>query len=100
MWCQLWRYLLASFHLICSYFVLIFCLFSAKFLGIAAMISCPAEVTLVRMSNDSTLPIDKRRNYTGVGNAFSRILKEEGFSTFFRGCGPFVNRAMLVGRCQ
>eukprot|EP01034_Spumella_vulgaris_P032433 gene32433-40030_t len=68
--------------------------------GIAAMISCPAEVTLVRMSNDATLPLDKRRNYSGVANAFSRILKEEGVATFFRGCGPFVNRAMLVGAVQ
>lgn len=62
------------------------------------MISCPAEVTLVRMSNDATLPVDKRRNYSGVMNAFQRILREEGAATFFRGCGPFVNRAMLVGK--
>ncbi len=67
------------------------------FKAIAAGISCPAEVTLVRMSNDATLPLDKRRNYTGVVNAFQRILSEEGAATFFRGCGPFVNRAMLVG---
>lgn len=68
--------------------------------GLAAMISCPAEVTLVRLSNDSTLPIDKRRNYTGVTNAFTRIMKEEGFKAFFSGSGPFVNRAMLVGAVQ
>jgi len=68
--------------------------------GIAAAISCPAEVTLVRLSNDATLPVDKRRNYKGVFDAFSRILREEGPSTFFRGCGPFVNRAMLVGAVQ
>ena len=47
-------------------------------LGIAALISCPAEVTLVRISNDQTLPAEMRRNYKGVGDAFSRILKEEG----------------------
>ena len=33
--------------------------------AMAALISCPAEVTLVRMSNDSTLEASKRRNYTG-----------------------------------
>ena len=33
--------------------------------AMAAIISCPAEVTLVRMSNDSTLEASKRRNYTG-----------------------------------
>jgi solute carrier family 25 (mitochondrial oxoglutarate transporter), member 11 len=68
--------------------------------SIAAFISCPAEVTLVRISNDSTLPPDQRRNYSSVPNAFTRILKEEGFSAFFRGSGPFVNRAMLVGAVQ
>jgi len=68
--------------------------------GIAAFISCPAEVTLVRISNDSTLPADKRRNYTGVVNAFSRIMKEEGPKAFLSGSGPFVNRAMLVGAVQ
>ena len=68
--------------------------------GIAALISCPAEVTLVRISNDSTLPVDKRRNYTGVLNAASRILTEEGPSAFLRGSGPFVNRAMMVGAVQ
>ena len=66
----------------------------------AALISCPAEVSLVRMSNDATLPADQRRNYKGVVNAFSRIVAEEGPSAFFRGCGPFVNRCMLVGAVQ
>ena len=64
------------------------------------MISCPAEVTLVRMSNDASQPVDKRRNYKGVVDAFRRITVDEGVLTFFRGCGPFVNRAMLVGAVQ
>lgn len=68
--------------------------------GIAAFISCPAEVTLVRISNDSTLPPDKRRNYKGVFNAFTRILREEGPKAFLSGSGPFVNRAILVGAVQ
>lgn len=53
-------------------------IFFSSNLGIAALISCPAEVTLVRISNDQTLPAEMRRNYKGVGDAFSRILKEEG----------------------
>ena len=65
--------------------------------GAAALLSCPCEVTLVRLSNDATLPVDKRRNYIGIANAFTRIMKEEGFGAFFRGCAPFVNRALLVG---
>jgi solute carrier family 25 oxoglutarate transporter 11 len=37
---------------------------------------------------------------SGLANTFSRILKEEGFKTFFSGSGPFVNRAILVGAVQ
>lgn len=68
--------------------------------AMAAVISCPAEVTLVRMSNDANLPPEQRRNYRGVANAAARILKEEGPSTFFSGVAPFVQRAMLVGAVQ
>lgn len=39
----------------------------------AALISCPAEVTLVRLSNDATLPVEQRRNYSGVVDAFTRM---------------------------
>lgn len=68
--------------------------------GCAALLSCPAEVTLVRLSNDASLPPADRRGYTSIANAFGRILKEEGFSAFFRGSAPYVNRAMLVGFVQ
>ena len=27
-------------------------------------------------------------------------MKEEGIGAFWRGCAPFVNRALLVGCCQ
>ena len=62
--------------------------------------SCPVEVCLVRISNDNSLPMDKRRNYRGVSNAFSRILKEEGFLAFFNGSGPLVSRACVAGAIQ
>lgn len=68
--------------------------------GIAAYISCPMEVATVRMSNDSTLPADQRRNYKSVMDTASRIVKEEGVATFWRGSTPFVQRAMLVGIFQ
>lgn len=66
----------------------------------AALISCPAEVSLVRISNDNTLPLGERRNYKGVFDAFRRIAAEEGPKAFFNGSGPFVNRAILVGCVQ
>lgn len=68
--------------------------------AMAAYISCPAEVSLVRMSNDRSLPPVERRNYTSVLNAGARIAREEGLSAFWRGSMPFVNRSMLVGAMQ
>ena len=66
----------------------------------AAFISCPAEVSLVRMSNDKALPVAERRNYSSVADAAVRIARNEGIAAFWRGSMPFVNRAMLVGACQ
>jgi len=68
--------------------------------GAAAYISCPAEVSLVRMSNDMSQPPDQRRNYKNVMDAATRIAREEGIATFWRGSAPFVGRAMLVGATQ
>lgn len=68
--------------------------------GCAAIISCPIEVCLVRMSNDASLPVDQRRGYTSVVDAIARIAKEDGLSAFYRGVQPFAMRAMLVGGTQ
>lgn len=68
--------------------------------GCAAMISCPIEVCLVRMSNDASLPVEQRRNYGSVFSAISRIATEDGVATFWRGSQPFVMRAMVVGGTQ
>jgi len=68
--------------------------------GCAAVISCPVEVCLVRMSNDAALPVDQRRGYTSVVDAFARITRDEGPAAFYRGCQPFVMRAMVVGGTQ
>jgi len=66
----------------------------------AALISCPMEVATVRMSNDATLPIAERRNYTGVLDVVKRIYTEEGAKAFYRGATPFSQRAALVGVFQ
>ena len=68
--------------------------------GIAAYLSCPMEVAVVRLSNDATLPVERRRNYKGVVDTAARIVKEEGVATFWRGAEPFVLRAMMVGVFQ
>ncbi|CAG9464473.1 unnamed protein product [Pedinophyceae sp. YPF-701] len=64
--------------------------------GLGAVVGTPADLTLIRMQSDATLPAAERRNYTGVMNAFVRITKEEGFMGLFAGCGPTVVRAMAL----
>ena len=68
--------------------------------GMAAYISCPMEVAVVRMSNDKSLPEADRRNYKNVIDTGTRIAKEEGIAAFWRGSNPFVFRAMMVGIFQ
>jgi solute carrier family 25 oxoglutarate transporter 11 len=52
------------------------------------------------MSNDSSLPLQDRRNYKGIVDTAQRIIKEEGVAAFWRGSTPFVQRAMMVGVFQ
>ena len=40
--------------------------------GLGAMVGSPADLALIRMQSDSTLPVAQRRNYKGVGDALVR----------------------------
>lgn len=64
--------------------------------GLGSIVGTPADLALIRMQADSTLPVEQRRNYTGVINALARITKEEGASGLFKGCTPVVVRAMAL----
>ena len=52
------------------------------------------------MSNDASLPVEKRYGYTSVMDAAVRIMREEGPTAFFKGASPFAIRAMVVGGTQ
>ena len=54
------------------------------------------DICLVRMQVDTTLPLEQRRNYKNVFDALSRILKEEGIATLWRGYTGFALRVMSV----
>ena len=40
--------------------------------GLGALVGSPADLTLIRMQADNTLPVASRRNYKGVGDAMAR----------------------------
>jgi len=65
-----------------------------------AFVGTPAEVALIRMTSDGSLPADKRRNYKSVFDALIRIYKEEGIRTLWRGATPTMGRAMVVNAAQ
>ncbi|XP_039250064.1 mitochondrial 2-oxoglutarate/malate carrier protein-like [Styela clava] len=68
--------------------------------AIGAFVGTPAEISLIRMTSDGRLPINEQRGYTSVFNALSRIIREEGLFTLWRGCGPTVSRAIVVNAAQ
>lgn len=67
---------------------------SAGFVG--SLVGNPADLALIRMQADTTLPLEQRRNYKNVFNAFSRIANEEGVLALWRGCTPTVIRAVVL----
>ncbi|KAJ7290835.1 hypothetical protein O6H91_Y297400 [Diphasiastrum complanatum] len=55
---------------------------------------------MVRMQADGRLPAHQRRNYAGVEDALVRMVRQEGVTTLWTGCGPTVQRAMVVTAAQ
>ncbi|KRX01250.1 Mitochondrial carrier domain [Pseudocohnilembus persalinus] len=71
--------------------------FCSLFSGlVGSVIGNPADVALVRFQVDSLLPEEQRRNYKNVGDALTRMVKEEGLLSLWRGCTPTVVRAMVM----
>lgn len=61
-----------------------------------ALVGTPADLALIRFQSDGTLPPAERRNYKNVGDAFARIVKEEGFFSLWKGSTPTILRALAL----
>ena len=68
--------------------------------AVGSIAGAPAEISLIRMTSDGRLPAAERRNYKGIVNALTRIAREEGFFTLWRGVVPTMGRAMVVNAAQ
>jgi solute carrier family 25 oxoglutarate transporter 11 len=64
--------------------------------GLGSIVGTPADLILVRMQADTTLPEEKRRGYTSFFNAARRIPAEEGVLSLWKGGFPTVVRAMSL----
>ncbi|XP_047321920.1 mitochondrial dicarboxylate/tricarboxylate transporter DTC-like [Impatiens glandulifera] len=64
--------------------------------AIGATVGSPADLALIRMQADATLPAAQRRNYTNAFHALYRISADEGILALWKGAGPTVVRAMAL----
>lgn len=64
--------------------------------ALGSFIGNPCDLALVRMQADTTLPADQRRNYKHVGDAFTRIIKDEGVTNLWKGSVPTMLRATAL----
>ncbi|CAL5097533.1 unnamed protein product [Urochloa decumbens] len=64
--------------------------------AIGACVGSPADLALIRMQADSTLPAAQRRNYKNAFHALYRISADEGVLALWKGAGPTVVRAMAL----
>ncbi|XP_071577429.1 mitochondrial 2-oxoglutarate/malate carrier protein [Temnothorax nylanderi] len=68
--------------------------------AVGAFVGTPADVALVRMTTDGRLPVEQRRNYKNVFDAFVRIAREERIFTLWRGTVATIGRAVVVNVSQ
>ncbi|PKU75579.1 mitochondrial dicarboxylate/tricarboxylate transporter DTC [Dendrobium catenatum] len=64
--------------------------------AIGACVGSPADLALIRMQADATLPPAQRRNYTNAFHALFRISADEGVLALWKGAGPTIVRAMAL----
>lgn len=68
--------------------------------ALGGLVGNPSDVVNIRMQNDSTLPVEQRRNYRNAFQGIYRITREEGISSLFRGLTPNLVRGVLMTASQ
>nr|BAD91179.1 putative mitochondrial dicarboxylate transporter [Mesembryanthemum crystallinum] len=64
--------------------------------AIGASVGSPADLALIRMQADATLPEAQRRHYKNAFHALYRIIADEGVLALWKGAAPTVVRAMAL----
>lgn len=68
--------------------------------AMGGLVGNPADVVNIRMQNDSTLPIQQRRNYKNAIDGLYKVCKKEGVQSLFRGLYPNLVRGVLMTASQ
>ena len=64
--------------------------------GTGAFMSNPADLAMVRFQNDGLLPKDQQRNYKNFFDAASRMAKEEGVQSLWKGAVANIMRSAAL----
>jgi len=64
--------------------------------GFGAWLSNPADLAMVRFQNDGLLPKDQRRNYKNFLDAATRMAKEEGVQSLWKGAVANIMRSAAL----
>ena len=51
--------------------------------ALGGLVGNPSDVVNIRMQNDSTLPINQRRNYRNAFDGIYKICQQEGINSLF-----------------
>ena len=65
-----------------------------------SIVGNPAELALVRMADDSKLPLESQRNYKSAVHACVRVFQEEGITGLWRGVVNSSLRAAVLNAFQ
>ncbi|KAK6456345.1 mitochondrial dicarboxylate transport protein [Scheffersomyces xylosifermentans] len=68
--------------------------------ALGGLVGNPSDVVNIRMQNDSSLPVDQRRNYRNAFDGIYRVCKDEGAISLFRGLTPNLVRGVLMTASQ
>ncbi|KAJ1792610.1 hypothetical protein LPJ59_004821, partial [Coemansia sp. RSA 2399] len=68
--------------------------------AIGGICGTPADIVLIRLQNDGSLPAEKRRNYKNAFDGVIRIAREEGGSELLKGVIPNMSRAIMMTGAQ
>lgn len=67
---------------------------------VGGVVGNPADIVNIRMQNDRSLPLDKRRNYKNALDGIVRISRDEGVRALTRGIVPNMARGLLMTASQ
>ncbi|KAH9554804.1 hypothetical protein CY35_08G081600 [Sphagnum magellanicum] len=64
--------------------------------ALSSVIGNPADLALLCMQADGSLPLSQHHHYMNAFDALHRVVKEEGVSRLWLGAGSTIARAMAV----